>query len=93
MPFANDIQRWFDQGLGGALILPDGWYGRPQDNQHARTSVVERDGMLTMVLDGKLMLRFEGLKSVSIQKRELVIGPYDLFLLDWEMFGASTGGG
>ena len=87
MNFTNTIQRWFKDEWGGSLLLPDGWYGRPYDNQHGLTSVEESGEILTIVLDQKLTLRFEGLKSVKAQKRELIFGPFDKLRFDWESFG------
>ncbi len=89
MRLAEIIKRWFDEEFGGSLVLPDGWYGRPYDNQHALTSVAESGNTLTVVLDQKLTLRFEGLKSVEPRKRELVFGPFEKLRFDWESFGSS----
>jgi hypothetical protein len=91
MSFTSTVQQWFKDEWGGSLFLPDGWYGRPYDNQHALTSIEESGSTLTIVLDRKLTLRFEGLKSVKAQKRELTFGPFEKLRFDWEGFG--TGGG
>lgn len=87
MRFTDTIQRWFNNECGGSLLLPDGWYGRPYDNQHALTSIDESGSMLTMILDRKLTLRFEGLEAVKAQERELVLGPFEKLRFDWESFG------
>jgi hypothetical protein len=87
MSFKNTIQRWFKDEWGGSLLLPDGWYGRPYDNQHSLTSVDELRDTLTVILDRKLTLRFEGLKSVKAEKRELTFGPFEKLCFDWESFG------
>jgi hypothetical protein len=87
MSFANTVQNWFKTEWGGSLLLPDGWYGRPYDNQHALTSVKETGEALTVVLDQKLRLHFEGLKSVEARKTELVFGPFDSLRFDWETYG------
>ncbi len=71
----------------GSLLLPDGWYGRPYDNQHTLTSIVESGGALTVVLDSKVTLCFRGLKSVRKAKYDLVIGPFEYLRFDWESFG------
>jgi hypothetical protein len=89
MPLTELIERWFEEELGGSLLLPDGWYGRPYDNQHALTSVVESGNAITLVLDQKLTLRFEGLKFVEPRKGELVFGPFAKLRFDWESFGSS----
>jgi hypothetical protein len=88
MSFTSAVQRWFSDERGGSLFLPDGWYGRPYDNRHALTSVEGSGSTLTVVLDEKLTLRFEGLKSVKAQKRELTFGPFEKLRFDWEGFGA-----
>lgn len=87
MSFTKTVQRWFRDEWGGSLLLPDGWYGRPYDNQHALTLVDEAGENLTVVLDGKLRLRFEGLKLVEARKGELVFGPFAKLRFDWEGFG------
>ncbi len=93
MSFTNTVQQWFKDEWGGSLFLPDGWYGRPYDNQHALTSVEESGSALTIVLDRKLTLHFEGLKSVKAQKRELTFGPFEKLRFDWESFGTDGGHG
>src|SRR5687767_8920372 len=90
MSFAHDIQSWFDKESGGSLFLPDGWYGRPYDNQHALTSVEESTNNVTMILDRKLILRFEGLKSVKATRNELTIGPFKLLRFESEGFGMGS---
>ena len=77
MPFGNVVRNWFKHEWGGSLHLPDGWYGRPFDSQHSLTSVSEVGIELIVLLDGVLTLRFEGLKSVRQEGKELVFGPFD----------------
>jgi hypothetical protein len=87
MYFTNIIQQWFKDEWGGSLMLPDGWFGRPYDNQHALTSVNESDDALTLILDKKIALRFEGLKLVEKRNHELVFGPFNTLRFEWEGFG------
>lgn len=89
MRFAEIIHRWFREEIGGSLLLPDGWYGRPYDNQHMLTSLIETEASLTVVLDQKITLCFEGLKSVETRGRELVFGPFDKLRFKWESSGVS----
>lgn len=72
------------------MLLPDGWYGRPYDNQHVITSIAESGETLTIVLDRKLTLHFEGLKSVESNQRELDFGVFDTMQFSWEGFGGVT---
>ncbi len=86
MRFTNVIKQWFKKEWGGSLMLPDGWYGRPYDNQHSLTSVSESEDALGLILDQKLELRFEGLKSVCPRHHELVFGPFDRLRFEWEAY-------
>ena len=90
MRFANIIEKWFKDEWGGSLVLPDGWYGRPYDNQHALTSIDELGETLTLILDQKITLYFEGLKSVEVRNRELVFGPFDKLCFEWEAYGTAA---
>jgi hypothetical protein len=91
MSFADVIQRWFKEEWGGSLHLPDGWYGRPYDNQHTLTSVSEYDDTITLVLDEKLTLYFEGLKAVSAQPRALVLGHFAKLRVSRGVFATDEG--
>jgi len=42
---------------------------------------------LTIVLDRRLTLRFDGLKSIKARKSELVFGPFEKLRFDWASFG------
>jgi len=88
MSFADTIERWFREERRGSLLLPDGWWGgRPYDNLHELTSVDEAGNTLTVILDRKLTLRFEGLKSVEAREGELILGPFDRLCSDWKPYG------
>ena len=87
MTFSTTIQQWFDAEWGGSMILPDGWFGRPYDNQHALTSVTEEGDELTLILDEILHLRFEGLQSVHVEGSELILGPFENLRFEWTPYG------
>ena len=87
MSFANTVQTWFDTEWGGSMVLPDGWFGRPYDNQHALTSVEQDGDTLTVVLDEILRLRFEGLGSVHAGKHELIFSQFDKLCFEWTPYG------
>lgn len=87
MRFTNIIQEWFKKEWGGSLVLPDGWFGRPYDNQHSLTSVEESGDELRLILDEKLLLHFTGLKSVQARGHELIFGPFEELRFEWEGFG------
>lgn len=87
MPFSEMIEQWFDAEWGGGMVLPDGWFGRPYDNQHFLTSVAENANELTLTLDEILHLRFEGLKSVRVDGHELILGPFEHLRFEWTPYG------
>jgi hypothetical protein len=93
MGFSSTIEQWFKDKWGGSLFLPDGWFGRPYDNQHSLTFIEESDDTLTLVLDKKLTLRFEGLKSVEKRNCQLVFVGYDKLWFEWKSFGEGDAGG
>ena len=83
MFFTNIVQQWFKAQMGGSLHLPDGWYGRPYDNQHILTSIDEAGDDLLMALDHDLVLKFKGLQAVNSTTRELIFGPFSALRFEW----------
>lgn len=84
MHFSHLVQDWFGQYGSGALHLPDGWFGRPYDNQYTLTSIEETAGRLTLILGDTLRLRFEGLKTIVPRTDELVLGPFENLHVEWD---------
>ena len=87
MTFLETIENWFETEWGGSMVLPDGWFGRPYDNQHLLTSVYENGEELRLTLDEILCLRFEGLKSVRVDGHELIMGPFEHLRFEWTPYG------
>ena len=90
---ARTIRDWFAREWGGTLLLPDGWYGRPYDNQHALTGLDERDDQLTLELDARLKLVFRGLKTVTLDGKDLVLRDFESLIFDWRGVGPGASGG
>jgi hypothetical protein len=90
MTFERTIRDWFDKEWGGSLILPDGWFGRPYDNQHSLTSCEESAGKLSLGLDDHLRFTFYGLSNVSVEGRDLVIGPFERLLFEARPYGGGV---
>lgn len=87
MSMKTVIQQWFDAQFGGSLLLPDGWYGRPYDNQHMLTAIAESDHDLSIALDNRLTLHFEGLQGVTSTAPELIFGPFRKLRFEWDRVG------
>jgi hypothetical protein len=81
------IKLWFEAEWGGSMVLPDGWFGRPYDNQHALTSATEDGDKLTIILDNNLRLTFTALSAVLIQSKTLILGPFDHLHFEWTPYG------
>jgi hypothetical protein len=57
----NTITEFFERAKGADLLLPDGWFGgRPMENRHRLTFVVERPKRLLIELDDQVLLSFSG---------------------------------
>lgn len=93
MKLTDIIKKWFEEFLGGSLVLPDGWHGRPYDNQHMLTSIIESDSKLEIVLDDVIKLQFENLKKVEVKEGELVFSCYEKMRFSWEPYADGSCGG
>ena len=87
---ATLIRSWFEKELGASLVLPDGWFGRPYDNQHSLTSLTEANGVLELVLDDRLRLRFEGPGSVDVTAEGLIFKGFTNVEFLWRPFGGGA---
>lgn len=50
------IGQWFGEVGAASMELPDGWLGRPRDNQHRLTWTAVRDDKVFLELDGQVHL-------------------------------------
>ena len=86
---AEKITAWFTETWGGGLVLPDGWFGRPYDNIHRLESVTEKeDGLVVVLDDGQLTLKFEGSPKIEATKSELVFSGFQRLTFDWKEYGS-----
>ncbi len=90
MTIESIIRDWFDKEWGGSLVLPDGWFGRPYDNQHSLTLCEESSGNLSLGLDEHLLLTFRGLSNVALEGRDLVIGPFERLTFEASPYGGGA---
>ena len=90
MAFESAIRNWFNKEWGGSLVLPDGWFGRPYDNQHALTSCEESADKLMLGLDEHLLLTFYGLSNIALEGRDLIIGPFERLSFEARPYGGGA---
>jgi len=84
------IQEWFRKQVGGGLVLPNGWFGRPYDNIHQLSGLLEGDETLSLSLDEEqLTLSFEGALRVDATHEELVFEGFRSLRFDWREYGSN----
>ena len=81
------ISRWFQVTRVCHLVLPDGWFGRPYDNQHRLTHLQARPHKLLMELDEQLLLIFTEIATVRLEASELILTDFQQFVFDWQGYG------
>jgi hypothetical protein len=77
------IKNWFRRELGGSLILPSGWFGRPYGNQHMLTKLTQENDVVEVVLDDHLSLKFFDLRSVPDGGASLVFSQFSKLIFVW----------
>ncbi len=82
------IQDWFTKAGGPSLVLPDGWFGRPFDNQHTLTYLQQRPHKLLLELDDQLLLIFTDLRSAQVVGRDLVLAGFAQCVFDWQEYSS-----
>lgn len=71
---AAAVEAFFREVHAADLLLPDGWFGgRPMENQHELTFVVERPRRLLMELDDQLLLSFSPQVKVTRTTSQLAL--------------------
>ena len=88
--FMKEIERWNKNNKTFGLQLPDGWFGRPGDNQHRLTGSFDRDNKLILEFDSQLYLIFT--KPIVIEKsnNDLVISNFEQLIFDYQGYGDMT---
>jgi hypothetical protein len=81
------ISEWFRAAGGGGLVLPDGWFGRPHDNQHALTYLEARPHKVLLELDDQLLLTFTDLATARLEAAELILEGFVQCVFDWQEHG------
>jgi hypothetical protein len=72
---SQTIGRWFEAHRVASVILPDGWYGRPYDNQHSLTRLTTDGAVVRLVLDGSISLELRTIEKVDVEGHRLSVGP------------------
>lgn len=76
------VREWFGAHRTASLILPDGWFGRPYDNQHVVTLAAGSNGHLVIELDDEIVLiaSAAGLTAETLDHECRISGPGSLVM-------------
>lgn len=83
----NEFESWNKKNGVFGLQLPDGWFGRPFDNQHRTTLTVDRDNKLILELDNQLYLVFTKPLKVEVSGNDLIISSFKQLIFDYQGYG------
>lgn len=86
----DDLRRFFAAHRPG-LELPDGWFGRPFDNQHELTALAVSGGGIEIELDGQARMQLRGpvVSVLAEDGRSLALSGFDLMTWQWQDYGSS----
>jgi len=81
---SSEIEKWLSINSHFGLKLQTGWFGRPHDNRHVVTNILDRPNKLIIEIDEQLYLIFT--KPLDIEKSEadLVFKNYLQLTFDYQ---------
>jgi hypothetical protein len=83
------VRGWLEATGAVGLVLPDGWFGRPYDNQHRVTRIEARGPRVVLALDDRLVLTFTGGLACAPDGSELSVAASQV-VFDWIEHGSDT---
>jgi hypothetical protein len=87
---AGIVRRWFAAAhVGDGPILPDGWFGRPHDNQYSLEGVESEGETLVVRLSQETTLIIDQPGRVYVDESELVFENYRVATLRWISYGGT----
>jgi len=86
----SEIETWNNKYPRFGIELPIGWFGRPYDNIHKLTFLIERNHKLIFEIDNQLYLIFTKPISIEIEESKLLIKNWKQFVFDRQGYGNMT---
>lgn len=80
------IKRWFESVRSCGVVTPNGWFGRPYDNQHRLTDCRIERKVLIIELDNRLLLQFHGEVYVKNLDDELIFSDFTMCIFEWKEY-------
>jgi hypothetical protein len=85
----DTVENWFKREWGGSIIFPDGWFGRPYDNQHQLTQFNQTHQNIQIILDDRLVITFIDLESIKDEGDQLVFRGFIKCVFTWIEYGSN----
>jgi hypothetical protein len=85
---AGTLVAWFASVGGASLKLPNGWFGRPYDNQHRLTDIESSEDLLILTLDERQELRISAPQDVETSGKRLAIASSVRIDWNWREYGS-----
>ncbi|MDF1698654.1 MAG: hypothetical protein P1U56_22570 [Saprospiraceae bacterium] len=84
------LEDWNKEFPRFGIELPNGWFGRPYDNIHLLTYIIERDNKIILEVDKQLYLIFTKPIAIEINESTLIISDWEQFTFDRQVYGDMT---
>ena len=86
----TEIEEWNRKFPRFGIELPNGWFGRPYDNIHFLTYIIERDNKIIIEVDEQLYLLFTKPVTVNLNESTLILSDWQQFTFDRQGYGDMT---
>lgn len=83
----NEFECWNKKNKVFGVQLPDGWFGRPGDNQHRATCTLVRENKFILELDNQLYLIFTKPLQTMKSGNDLVLSGFKQLIFDYQGYG------
>ena len=84
---ATKLEQWLEANRHFGIKLQTGWFGRPGDNRHSVTHVLERSNKFIIEIDEQLYLIFTKPLEMEISGNDLVFSKYQQLTFDYQGYG------
>jgi hypothetical protein len=83
---STKLKQWLSTNGHFGLMLQTGWFGRPHDNFHSVTNILERPNKFIVEIDEQLYLIFTKPLEIEQSGDDLVFGKYRQLTFDYQSF-------
>lgn len=84
---SSSLEQWLSANSQFGLKLQTGWFGRPYDNHHTVTDIIERPNKFIIEIDEQLYLIFTKPLKIELSEANLVFRKYQQLTFDYQGYG------